>query len=70
MDTPTIESKPSDQPWIANFWRRFSAFFIDGLLIALVGYGISQLMVPVFSRKPWVGSLHWLSYRTSFEHHF
>lgn len=52
MDTPTIESKPTDQPWIANFWRRFSAFLIDCLLIALVGYGISQLMVQFLVENP------------------
>jgi uncharacterized RDD family membrane protein YckC len=57
MDTPTIESKPTDQPWIANFWRRFSAFFIDCLLIALVGYGISQLMVQFLVENPGLARL-------------
>ena len=57
MDTPEIEENQTNQPWIASFWRRFSAFFIDCLMIALIGYGVGELMVQFLVENPGLARL-------------
>lgn len=50
MDTPQVQSAATPVPEIATyvgFWRRFVAFFIDSLILGIIGYaffgGVSQV---------------------------
>ncbi len=50
--TPTPDT--SDFAPIAGFWRRVAAFFVDGVILALIGHGLGLMLFDVFVRLgPW-----------------
>lgn len=60
MDTPNIQTESTeniDSPWIAGFWKRFFAFLIDSLLLAVIGFCISELMVQFLVENPGIARL-------------
>ena len=71
FDPPPSEQASQSPRRVASFWRRFFAFFIDGIIVAVLGFLIGLFFFDDLARLgPWarfVGFLILLPYFTLFE---